>query len=225
MSATTSPQSAASCSRSDGALSASAFHFPSAGHEFVRGAQTTALRRLMRLKPATVTMSLGGGVDWVTGASVMLRRDALLQSGLFDDGFFLYFEEVELMHRLRCLGWQVWSEPNSRVRHIGGASTGVTENQMPQAKPRYWFRSRLRYFALTKGKAYSDLANLAWIAGFILLGGPRLLLSPASRRRAAPGELRGIIQAGLWPSNDISRRSVPTFSSAFGDLPAWVRNT
>ncbi len=208
----------------DGTLSASAFNFPSAGNECVRGAQTSALRRLMRLKPTTVVMPIGGGVDWVTGASVMLRRDALQQSGLFDDGFFLYFEEVELMHRMKRAGWQIWSEPGSLVKHVGGASTGVEEALRPCARPDYWYRSRKRYFALTKGRSYAFGANMAWLVGYAFVGLPRLILSSASRMRAVPGELRGMRKAGFWVRKEDVRRSAPAVGGAFGIRPSWSRN-
>lgn len=205
----------------NGSLSASAFRFPTVRNEFVRGAQTSALRSLLGLKPTTIEMSQGGPVDWVTGASVMLRRDALKQTGLFDDGFFLYFEEVELMHRLKHSGWQIWSEPHSRVRHVGGASTGVNVSHIRRAKPDYWFNSRLRYFVLTGGKRHALLANLAWLAGFVIIGFPRLLFSSVSRERAEPGELRGVVHAGFRPRGPVSRRSAPHISANPNNTPHW----
>lgn len=208
----------------DGTKSASAFRFPSLRNEFVRGAQTSALRRLLGLQPTTIDIAQAGPVDWVTGASVMLRRDALQQTGLFDDGFFLYFEEVELMQRLRQAGWRIWSQPTSRVKHIGGASTGVEESLRPRARPAYWYRSRKRYFALAGGRAYALRANLAWLVGFALIGLPRLLLSSTSRLRAVPKELEGITEAGFWISKDEVDRSSPAVGGALGKLPRWSRD-
>lgn len=208
----------------DGSKSASAFRFPSVRNEFVRGAQTSALRRFLALQPSTVEIAQAGPVDWVTGASVMLRRDALRQTGLFDDGFFLYFEEVELMQRLRQAGWYVWSEPASRVKHIGGASTGIEESLRPRARPAYWYRSRKRYFTLARGRTHGLCANLAWLFGYALIGLPRLLLSSASRSRAVPKELDGMSEAGFWIRSDEARRSAPPIGGAFGNLPSWSRD-
>lgn len=208
----------------DGAPAASAFRFPSAGREFVRGSQTFALHRLLGIPPIVLTPGEAGPVDWVTGASVMLRREALAETGLFDDGFFLYFEEVELMHRLTRAGWQIWCEPQSRVRHIGGASTGVDGKQVQKPKPAYWFASRNRYFTRSGGAAYACLANLAWLSGFALIGAPRMLLSRTARANAAAGETRGIIEEGLWPAARHRRASVATIGSAFGQLPRWAED-
>lgn len=208
----------------DSTPTASAFQFPSIRNEFVRGAQTSALRRILGLKSPSIMLKTAGPVDWVTGASVMLRSEALEQTGLFDDGFFLYFEEVELMSRLTRAGWQIWNEPASLVYHIGGASTGVEEATVPSARPDYWYRSRLRYFALSRGRAFAWLANHAFLAGFLCLGLPRILLSSASRKRAVPGELRAMMRAGFWPRSRLGRRSAPKIESAAssaGNMPYW----
>ena len=68
----------------------SAFRFPSAAREFIGAAQSAKLARLLGIAPTVVWA--GREVDWVTGASVMFRSAALRETGLFDDGFFLYFE-------------------------------------------------------------------------------------------------------------------------------------
>ena len=109
-----------------GEKAASAFRFPSPGRELVNAAHSEVLRRMLRIRSTVVQARESEVVDWVTGASVMLRAEALRQTGLFDDGFFLYYEEVELMHRLREAGWSVRHVPESRVVHLEGASTGVS---------------------------------------------------------------------------------------------------
>lgn len=207
----------------DGRLSASAFRFPSLLNEFVRGAQTNILRRFLAIE-TTIEMKKAGPCDWVTGASVMLRRDALQESGLFDDGFFLYFEEVELMHRLKRAGWQIWSEPASQVKHIGGVSTGVNEQGLDRSKPDYWYRSRKRYFALAMGRRYAITANIAWLFGYIFVGVPRLILSLKPRAGAITEELDGVRGAGLWVARNEIHRSAPEVGGAFGKLPRWSRD-
>ena len=105
----------------DGRPSASAFYFPSAGLELVNGSQSEKLGRLFGVERAPVLGDEARDVDWVTGASAMFRMAALRDTGLFDDGFFLYFDEVELMHRLQRHGWTVRHVPESRVVHLEGA--------------------------------------------------------------------------------------------------------
>lgn len=154
----------------DGSLAGSAFSFPSIRGEFSRGARTAALDRILRLGQISIDASGCTEVDWVTGASVMFRVEALREVGLFDEGFFLYHEEIELMWRLRKAGWSVAIEPRSRVRHVGGSATGVhgRESTGPadERKPSYVYRSRSRYFGLTRGRGVAILAFAAWVAGY-----------------------------------------------------------
>ena len=99
----------------DGRPQASAFTWPSVRGEFCRGARTGLLDRLLRVPPVSIDANVAGPVPWVTGAAVLLRTAALAESGLFDEGFFLYFEETDLMRRLTERGWQIWHEPTARV--------------------------------------------------------------------------------------------------------------
>lgn len=62
-------------------------------------------------------------VDWVSGAAVWLRRGALEQIDGWDDGYFMYVEDVDLCWRLRNAGWRVAYEPGGCVTHVQGAST------------------------------------------------------------------------------------------------------
>jgi N-acetylglucosaminyl-diphospho-decaprenol L-rhamnosyltransferase len=62
-------------------------------------------------------------VDWVSGSSVLLRREALDRVGVFDEGFWLYVEDLDLCTRLRQAGWEVWFSPELEVVHIQGTVT------------------------------------------------------------------------------------------------------
>jgi len=66
-------------------------------------------------------------VDWVSGASLMLRRKALEETGLLDENFFLYFEDNDLCLRLRQKGWKVYFNPKVEVVHLGGESLAKNE--------------------------------------------------------------------------------------------------
>jgi N-acetylglucosaminyl-diphospho-decaprenol L-rhamnosyltransferase len=62
-------------------------------------------------------------VEWVSGSSMLLRADALRQVGLFDEGYFMYVEDVDLCTRMRAAGWEVWFSPELEVEHITGTAT------------------------------------------------------------------------------------------------------
>jgi GT2 family glycosyltransferase len=82
-------------------------------------------------------------VDFVLGATMMLRREVIQQTGMFDEGFFMYCEEIDWAWRIREAGWDVQCIPAARVVHLAGQSTG-------QARPEttlYLWTSRLRLFA------------------------------------------------------------------------------
>jgi GT2 family glycosyltransferase len=73
-------------------------------------------------------------VGWLSGACLLVRREALEAAGLFDEIFFLYFEDIDLCRRIRERGFSLIFFPAVRVAHVGGAATSA----------RRW-RSRLEY--------------------------------------------------------------------------------
>ncbi len=60
--------------------------------------------------------------DWFSGACMMLRREALEETGPFDEAFHLFCEETDLFHRMRKRGWRVVYTPRTRVVHHGEQS-------------------------------------------------------------------------------------------------------
>jgi len=110
----------------DGTLAGSAFRFPSISREFLRGLGIAKVGRLLRIAPVLIPVGEVGPVDWVTGASVLIRTQALHDAGMFDSGFFLYFEEVELMHRFAVHGWKCvsLSRKPTLCDFVGGSRRG-----------------------------------------------------------------------------------------------------
>ena len=69
-------------------------------------------------------------VDWVSGAAIWLRRSSLDAAGGWDEGYFMYMEDLELCRRLRRAGFDVAYEPAGSVVHVQGASTSRTPYRM-----------------------------------------------------------------------------------------------
>lgn len=69
-------------------------------------------------------------VDWVTGAFMILRREALAASGVFDAAFFLYCEEVDLCRRVKAAGYHVRYWPDIVVTHLHGESSRQVGEQV-----------------------------------------------------------------------------------------------
>ena len=149
----------------DGNRTEAAFRFPGILSEFERTVNFGPISRLLKAfrVPLPATQP-AGAVDWVSGASVMFRFDALLEVGFFDAGFFLYYEEVDLMRRLKEVGWQVYYLPEARIQHIGQVSTGV--NTLVR-RPDYLYRSWRRYFDHS-GRAYALAVSLATMIGSVI---------------------------------------------------------
>jgi hypothetical protein len=150
----------------NGRLQDSAWRFP-----------TPLVSALGLLTVGKVGVKQSGGerphpVDWVTGAALVLRREALDEVGLFDEEFFLYSEEVDLQFRLRQAGWEVHYFPEATVvHHESQFSADIPErriNEMWRSRHRYWHKHHsgpgARLAALATGGQYALRAAVAPLA-------------------------------------------------------------
>lgn len=83
-------------------------------------------------------------VPWVLGAVMAMRVEAVRGVGGFDDGFFLYFEEIDLSRRLARVGHRTLFTADATFGHVGGASSATRPVFATQA----FYRSGARYFAI-----------------------------------------------------------------------------
>lgn len=141
----------------------SAHRFPSLTSAFLEGASIGFLDKLFSRHITTMPLSrVPHQADWVSGSSMMVRREVFEQIGLLDDGFFLYFEEVDFFFRAKQAGWQTWYVPDSKIMHIEGASTGIKSNKR---RPSYWYESRRRFYVKNYGILYLLLTDVLWLIG------------------------------------------------------------
>jgi N-acetylglucosaminyl-diphospho-decaprenol L-rhamnosyltransferase len=82
-------------------------------------------------------------VEWISGSAMLLRRRALHEVGVFDDGYFMYVEDVDLCTRLRRSGWTVLFSPELEVIH----EMGVSARGQSRPMAREHSRSIYRYFS------------------------------------------------------------------------------
>lgn len=80
-------------------------------------------------------------VDWLNGAAILFRQEALAEVGGFDEGYFMYSEELDLCRRLAEAGWTMRFEPAAEVLHFEGRSS----EQVVCARHLRFMRSRVRY--------------------------------------------------------------------------------
>lgn len=134
----------------DGEPHQTLFRFPSMASELEGAARTGPISRLFkdRIVPLPIPTDPVTRVDWTAGCSLMMRQKVLDRIGLFDETFFLYFEETDLCRRAAMAGWPTDYVLASRTAHIGSETTGM---KRWSRTPQYWFDSRWHYFRKNHG--------------------------------------------------------------------------
>jgi GT2 family glycosyltransferase len=95
-------------------------------------------------------------VDWVMGAAMLVRREAIDQVGVFDEGFFMYSEEVDWCRRIKAAGWRVVYHPSVQVVHHEGRSS----EQAVSARHINFQRSKIRYVRKYHGRLLATMMRL-----------------------------------------------------------------
>jgi GT2 family glycosyltransferase len=104
---------------------------------------TNLLRRMGHLpRDLAAAQRAAGPVDWVSGACMLVRRDAFDAVGGFDEGYWMYWEDADLCKRLADAGWETWFEPAAVVRHATGSSgtSRRTVRAFHESAARYYSR-------------------------------------------------------------------------------------
>ena len=188
-----------------------AFRFPSLLSEIASGLALSFITRL--LARSVVLRKLGSSdeqVDWVSGASMMVRRTLLDEIGGLDERFFLYFEETEFAKRASLVGASTWYVAGSRVMHIAGQSTKVKRGSARNRRlPDYWFASRRTWFLRSHGTLYAIAVDMLAAMAHLLGECKRMVLGrPASR---PPCYIRDLLRhSPIWPGNRVCAPG-PTF--------------
>jgi len=99
-------------------------------------------------------------VDWVGGACLLARREAIDEIGLLDEGFFMYSEETDWCYRMVKLGWRVYYFPGAEVIHLGGGSSCQASERMATQL----YKSKLRFFR----KHYGALLEAVLWSGLVV---------------------------------------------------------
>jgi N-acetylglucosaminyl-diphospho-decaprenol L-rhamnosyltransferase len=152
----------------NGVIGSSPFRFEGIASELERGLNLgIASKLLSSWIPTLPTPTEATRVDWVAGASMILRRTVLEQIGLLDEGLYTYFDDPDICLRALRAGSETWYVPASRVIHYGGSSTGLSGRGVPSRRPAYWHQARHRFFLKNYGVCYTALAEATFIFGCV----------------------------------------------------------
>lgn len=185
----------------DGTVQTSCFSFTSVSDIFFEQSGLTAAfprsRVFNRRGIGDFDRSGARAVDWVSGACIMVRQEALEAAGLLDESFFMYGEELDWCYRMHQRGLQAVFVPEARVVHVGRASSLHAPGEFaPRA-----VAGRLRYFRKHHGEGAVLAVRALMVMGMAL----RIVLLPARslwRRRSMGSELawyRGLLRGALAP--------------------------
>jgi len=113
----------------DGGIQGSARSFPTICSSF--SGRTSLLSKFFPNNRFTLKSVLSNNsdgktpmeVDWVSGACMVVRRKALENVGLLDEGFFLYWEDADWCRRMGNGGWKVIYYPKASIKHMVGGSS------------------------------------------------------------------------------------------------------
>ena len=185
----------------NGNIESSLFKFPSFWSEVEHGIALNVVRKLLKKHvTALPTPSEPTSVDWVAGTSFITRRAAFEKAGLFDETFFLYWEEIELCHRVKSSGFEIFAIPSVVVEHTGGVSTGM--HQDDKRFPKYWFESRHHFFKTTGLVRNTTVLNVGVALAWALR---RLHHGVRGRKHVTPHFLRDLIKYSFLTPKEQTR--------------------
>ena len=187
---------------SEGRPQQSRFRFPSVASEVIRGAASGPVTRLLGRWDVPLYGEVpDDAIGWASFAAIALRARMIDRIGPLDDGYFMYFEDIDYCLRARRAGWRIAAVPGAVVTHDEGGSGDLVENQRAGRRlPAYYYASRTRYFTKALGWPGYVAANLGWGLG----RGLSLIRPMTGRPRppVRPGEARGVWLNAMRPTGD-----------------------
>lgn len=183
----------------DGTPQHSRFRFPSIATTLDEGLQLGIVTRLLGDRiTCPPLVDTPHEIDWLSGACMLIRREVFAQVGPFDEGYFLYFEELDFSRRAHDQGFRSHYVPRARVVHLVGQSTGVTvRDRRPERRPGYWFTSRSRYYRKHHGRLYKLAADLTFVVARLGYHAHRLIRMRPDHE--PPRFLTDFIRHNFWP--------------------------
>ncbi len=150
-----------------GRIRNSVFRYPNPWSELSRAAQTGLIsRRLARKQVAIDGNRDVAAIEWVSFSAVLVSHRLVADVGPMDEGYFLYFEDVDYCWRAEQKGWRSHYAPTAKVTHFSGKSGPVKKLLSSRARlPRYYYASRTRFLNRAHGRWGLLAANVLWLLG------------------------------------------------------------
>jgi GT2 family glycosyltransferase len=126
-----------------GALGGSVVDSLVAAVKHVEASRGTINFRSAKTKVTAAQVTQPTYADWLHGSNLLLRAKTLREVGLFDERYFLYFEDTELCHRINLKGWKCLFVPDAQIEHLGSAST---QDSRKHWRSYYYIRNRFLFF-------------------------------------------------------------------------------
>jgi GT2 family glycosyltransferase len=147
-------------------------------------------------------------VDWVNGSAMLARRSALEEvrisdsAGPFDEGFFMYSEEVDLCKRLKHAHWRIAYIPEATVIHYQGRSS----RQVVVMRDILYYSSLIRYYEKYIGLRWAALLRffLLWVfrSEIVIEAGKWLLGHQRPLRAQRIAAYRQVLASKLHPQRE-----------------------
>ena len=162
----------------------------------------------------------GGVVDAVNGAFMLIRREGLDEVGLFDEGYWLYGEDLDLCYRFVRHGWQVYYEPAVSALHV---KWGCSGSPRAPAQDRAFHHAMYRFYRTHYARDRNPVLNAAVYGAIAAKMGASLAAGELRRRRREIRERRDAApQAGevaYTPQAGEGRDEAPQAHELRGDAP------
>ena len=112
-------------------------------------------------------------VDSITGAFMMVRREAMEQVGLFDEGYWMYGEDLDWSFRIKQAGWKIMYTPEVTVLHVKRAAS----RQNPEARVAF-YHAMLKFYRDHYRKTTPLWLHVLVMMGLLVKGGPKAFREP-----------------------------------------------
>ena len=180
----------------DGTVQACYNDFPSLKEEFLIATRLGEL--LWKGYPGNIAADEKASVDWLGSACLLLRKKALDQVGVLDEGFFIYGDEVDLLFRIKRRGWINFFLPEVTTIHYGGRSMDRWRRR------KMVYRGKMMFFRKNYGVFRLFLLRLLFtilsLAKLLVWGGAFLLPGQRDRARKEMNSNIEVLQLCLYLS-------------------------